>query len=179
MSRDHTILTPKVLEKISHLREHFPVEALTIPLLHAIQDEHGYVSREAISESAAHLGLPLAKVLKVATFYTIFNQEPKGKLHLQVCTNIACWLNGANDLVAHLEQRLGIKAGETTTDGKFSLSRVECLAACGTAPAMQVNDTYVENLSKAKLDHLIDKWSKSECCGICDGDGGGGEEEKA
>jgi hypothetical protein len=96
-------------------------------------------------------------MMAVATFYTMLRKKPVGRHHLQVCVNVACYLKGANVLVAHLERRLGIGLGEATPDGLFSLEGVQCLAACGTAPALQVDDTYFEEMTVEKMDALIDR----------------------
>ena len=152
-------LSDQTKNKIEAIRYQFPTEqALLIPLLHAIQKERGWISKEAMVEAAEFLHLPLAKVQEVVTFYTMFNQEPVGKVHLQLCTNISCWLNGSEKLLHCLEKRLNVGCGETTKDGNYTLSEVECLCACGTAPVLQVNDEYYENLSEVKLTKLMDEW---------------------
>jgi NADH-quinone oxidoreductase E subunit len=157
------IIDDNISQQIDALRPHFPTEqALLLPLLHAIQAKEGWISREAMQEAASFLHLPLARVLEVVTFYTMYNRKPVGKQHLQVCTNVACFLRGADHLVSCLEKRLGIKVGETTADGRFTLSEVECLAACGTAPVMQVNDDYYENLDEASLHQLMDRLEKEQ-----------------
>jgi NADH-quinone oxidoreductase subunit E len=102
------------------------------------------------------LGLSRARVDGVITFYTMFNKKPVGRHHLQVCRNVSCSLLGAIHLIEHISEKLGITPGETTGDGRFTLSLVECLGSCGTAPVMQVNDDYVENLDKEKIDELLD-----------------------
>lgn len=159
------LLNEAILSKIAPLKNNFPAgregqEALVIPLLHAIQEEHGHISMPAMREAAQYLELPLLKIREVATFYTVFNKQPKGKLHIQMCTNICCWLKGADQLLEGLEKRLAIKCGESTSDGHFSLSEVECLASCGTAPVMQVGDYYFENLTEKKVLALIDAWEQ-------------------
>ena len=143
---------------IEDLRPQLPTtQSLLIPLLHEIQNEAGWISPEAMKEAAQYLDLPLAAVREVVTFYTMFKQKPLGKVHLQLCTNISCWLNGAEHLMECLEKKLGIKEGETTKDGAFTLSEVECLASCGTAPVLQVNQDYYENLNEKEVGTLIDK----------------------
>jgi hypothetical protein len=111
------------------------------------------------------LNLPLSKVREVASFYTMYKLEPQGKVDLQICTNISCWLNGADKLVACAEKRLGIKCGETTKDGSFTLSQVECLAACGTAPALMLNEDYYESLDVPKLNQILDEATKDLAAG--------------
>jgi NADH-quinone oxidoreductase E subunit len=131
-------------------------DAALIPLLQELQKETGYVAEEAMDALAQLLGLPYARVKAVVTFYTMFRREPAGKYHLQVCRNISCHMAGAQGLLARLRAKLGIAEGETTQDGLFTLSSVECLGACGAAPVMQVNDAYFESLDEAKLDSLLD-----------------------
>lgn len=152
------LISQNIKQKIDAIRGDFPTEqALLLPLLHEIQAEQGWISPEAIREAANFLHLAPARVEEVVSFYTMFNREPVGKHHVQLCTNIACYLRGANHLMQCLEKRLGIREGETRSDGKFTLSAVECLAACGTAPAMQVNEQYHENLSESSLLKIIDE----------------------
>jgi len=131
-------------------------DAALIPLLLELQRETGYVHEEGMDALAALLELPYARVKAVVTFYTMFNREPVGKYHLQLCRNISCHMAGAPGLLARLKAKLGIEEGETTKDGLFTLSTVECLGACGAAPAMQVNEDYFEKLDEAKLDALLD-----------------------
>jgi NADH-quinone oxidoreductase subunit E len=104
---------------------------------------------------ASLLNLPVHHVYGVVTFYTMFNTKPVGKYHLQVCTNVSCQLRGAERIVNHVCHRLGVRKGEMTTDKKFSVVEVECLGSCGTAPMMQVNDDYHENLTNEKVDELL------------------------
>lgn len=132
-------------------------DAALIPLLQELQKEAGYVAEEGMDALAAFLELPYSRVKAVATFYTMFNREPVGKYHLQVCRNISCHMAGAEGLLARLRSRLGIEEGETTRDGMFTLSSVECLGACGSAPVMQVNEKYFENLTGDKLESLLEE----------------------
>ena len=151
-------LSEKTKKTIEAIRHQFPTEqALLIPALHEVQDEFGWVSVEQMKHIGAYLHLPLSKVLEVASFYTMFKLAPQGTVDLQICTNISCWLNGADKLVACAERKLGITQGHTTTDGKITLSQVECLAACGTAPALMLNEDYHENVTEAELEKLIDQ----------------------
>lgn len=155
------IIDKEMSARIDELRPYLPTEqSLLLPLLHEIQAKEGWVSSDAIKEAAAFLHLPLARVQEVATFYTMYNKKPVGKKHIQVCTNVACFLRGSDNLVACLEKRLGIACGETSADGKYTLSEVECLAACGTAPVMQVNDQYYENLDETIVKGLVDGFDR-------------------
>ena len=132
-------------------------EAVILPALHLAQREFGFVSDEAIVYVAGLLGVSPAKINGVATFYTMYNRQPVGKYHVQICRNISCSLLGAEHLIEHVAGKLGVKPGGTTPDGKFTLSLAECLGSCGTAPVMQVNDDYYENLTEASIDAILDK----------------------
>lgn len=152
------IIDQDIKNKMDKLREHLPTEqSLLLPLLHAMQAKEGWISTEAMKEAAAYLNLQPARVQEVVSFYTMYNRKPVGKKHVQVCTNVACFLRGADKLVEGLEQRLGVHCGQTTKDGKYTLTEVECLAACGTAPVMQVNDDYYENLDATTVNQIMDK----------------------
>jgi NADH-quinone oxidoreductase E subunit len=151
------MISEKIKNTINGIRHQFPTEqALLLPLLHEIQNEQGWVSKDAMKAAGEFLNLPFSKVREVASFYTMYKLEPQGKVDVQICTNISCWLNGADRLVACASKKLGIHAGETTADGKFTLSQVECLAACGTAPAMMINEDYHENVTEDGLIKLLD-----------------------
>ena len=130
-------------------------QAVILPALHLAQREQGYVSDEAIVHIAQLLSTSPARIEGVATFYTMYHRKPVGKYHVQICRNISCSLLGAEHLIEHVAKKLGIKPGETTPDGKFTLTKVECLGSCGTAPVMQVNDDYHENLTVAKIDAIF------------------------
>lgn len=129
-----------------------------LPLLHLVQREQGYLSPAAMEEVARRLDLHPVEVLEVATFYSWFNLKPVGKHRLQVCQNLSCTLRGAERIIGTLKEELRIREGETTPDGHFTLQRVECLASCGTAPVMQVNDEYHENLSPEGVRALLERW---------------------
>lgn len=132
-------------------------DAVLIPLLHVVQDEVGWLSPEAIEYVAGRMGVSPARVREVASFYTMFKLDKKGRYVLQLCHNISCYLRGCDDLVKKAEGMLGIKVGETTPDGKFSLETVECLASCGTAPVLQVNTwDFHEELDEKKLKDIIE-----------------------
>ncbi len=130
--------------------------AALIPTLVLADRQFGYLSREAMEYVAKRLELPSAWVLSTATFYTLLRKRPTGRFHLQVCVNVACYLKGADQLGDHLKKRLGVGFGEVTPDGLFSLEGVQCLAACGTAPVIQVNDAYHEDMTLDKVDALIE-----------------------
>jgi NADH-quinone oxidoreductase E subunit len=126
-----------------------------IPVLYLTQREFGYLSPEAIEYVAELMGLSPARVYGVVTFYTMLYRKPVGEHHVQVCRTLPCALKGAEKITELLKARLGIGVGETTGDGRFTLSEVECLASCGTAPMMQVNDDYYEDLTEDKLERIL------------------------
>jgi NADH-quinone oxidoreductase E subunit len=130
-------------------------EAAMIPVLYLTQREFGYLSPEAIEYVAELMGLSPARVYGVVTFYTMLYRKPMGKYHVQVCRTLPCALKGAEKITQLLKARLRIGVGETTSDGRFTLSEVECLASCGTAPMMQVNDDYYEDLTEDKLERIL------------------------
>ncbi len=152
-----------------HLREEidrwvlkFPAgrqRSAVIGALQAAQHENqGYLSAEIMNAVADHLGLPAIQVYEVATFYSMFETEPVGRHCVSVCTNISCMLRGSGEIVSHLEERLGIKLGESTKDGKFYLKKEEeCLAACCGAPMMMVDHIYHENLTSTKVDEILEQ----------------------
>ena len=151
-------LTEEFKARAAHICARYPRrDAALLPLLEELQKESGYVAEEAMDELAKYLEIPYARVKAVVTFYTMFNRAPAGKYHLQVCRNISCHMAGAPGLLASLKKKLAIEEGETTKDGLFTLSSVECLGACGSAPVMQVNEEYFENLTAEKLDALLDE----------------------
>lgn len=118
-----------------------------IPSLFRVQKEHGWVPPEAVPFLSRTMDLPEAHINEVLYFYTMFNKEPVGKLHVQVCTNISCAMNGGRELAEALCKHFNVQEGDISADGKITVSRVECLGSCGTAPMMQVNDQYIENLT--------------------------------
>lgn len=153
------MISKENLQKIEELKKRYPdLKSLTIPVLWMIQEEHGWISDEAVEYVANFLKLPVNHVYGVVSFYTMFNRKPVGKYHIQICTNISCQLLDAEKLSEYICRQLNIKVGETTPDKKFTVTEVECLGSCGTAPMMQVNDDYYENLTIEKVDELLRKW---------------------
>ncbi len=145
--------------RLEWLRTRYPKDhqrALILPVLAMAQREFGWVSPKVIHFVAASIPVPPIQVEEVATFYTMYNKEPIGRWNLQVCHNISCAIMGAEHVIEHIERRLGISRGQTTPDREFSLIGAECLGACGSAPMMQVNDCYYENLSVADVDQLLE-----------------------
>lgn len=119
-----------------------------LPCLYRVQQEAGWISPEAVTGLAQLMELPEAWISEVMTFYTMYNKQPVGKYHVQVCTNISCSMNGGRELADHLCEKFKTKYGEISADGRFTFSRVECLGACDKAPMMQVNDDYHEGLTQ-------------------------------
>jgi NADH-quinone oxidoreductase subunit E len=148
-----------LIPEFEKFRERFPAgfeSSLVLPCLRRIQEDRGYVSDADIVELAAYLGMPQIQIEEVLSFYTMFRRKPIGRWHLQFCHNISCSMNGAERILEHVERKLGIRPGQTTPDGRFTLSVVECLGSCGTAPMMMVNEGYHENLTRAKVDELLE-----------------------
>jgi len=134
----------------------YPVKrAALLPVLWLIHDEEGYISDDAVKFAAEYLEMSPAEVWGVVTFYTMFQRRPVGRHHIQVCTNLCCRLKGADWLLDYLKGKLNAEVGKTTKDGKFHLSTVECLGSCGTAPMMQIDNDYHENLDAEKVDKII------------------------
>ena len=143
--------------QIERLRSRYPTkQAALLPVLHLAQDEFGHLSDEAIELVAATLQLPPAHVFGVVTFYTMFHREPRGTNELMVCTNVSCMLRGGYEILHHIEKKLGIKKGETTADGAFTLIEEECLAACANAPMMICGPEYYLDLTPDKVDKVLD-----------------------
>ena len=155
-------LSDHVQEKIDHWVKKFPEgqqRSAIIGALQAAQHENiGYLTPEIMDAGAEYLNLPPIQVYEVGTFYSMFETEPVGRHSISVCTNISCMLSGSDMIVDHLEDKLGIKTGESTADGKFYLKQEEeCLAACCGAPMMMVDHVYHENLTAEKVDEILDK----------------------
>ncbi len=150
--------TEEELQEIERIKAKFPtVKAATLRVLWVAQNKYGHVKPEVQILVAETLDLPRSHVAGVASFYTQYYKEEKGKFVLDVCTCLSCQLCGGYDILHHLEEKLDIEAGETTDDGMFTVNEVECLGACGYAPMLQLtNDVYVNNLTKEKVDTLIE-----------------------
>lgn len=157
---DNAVLSAHIREEIDAAVKRYPAEqkrSAVFAALHAVQHEHGYLAPEMIDAVADYLGLESIKVQEVASFYSMYEMKPVGRNSISVCTNISCMLRGADDIVAHVETKLGIKTGETTADGKVFLKcEEECLAACAGGPMMMVNHKYYENLTPEKVDEILD-----------------------
>ncbi|MDJ0751672.1 MAG: NADH-quinone oxidoreductase subunit NuoE [Woeseiaceae bacterium] len=154
-------LSTHVKDEIDAWKVRFPADrqrSAVIRALHLVQHENsGFLTAEQMNAVADYLDLPTIQVYEVATFYSMFQTTPCGRNEVSICTNISCMLRGANDIVDHVENKLGIKLGESTDDGRIYLKREEeCIAACVGAPAMQVNHKYYENLSAEMVDEILD-----------------------
>ncbi len=155
-------LSEHVREEIDHWVAKFPEgrqRSAVIGALHAVQHENeGYLTPELMNAVAEYLELPSIQVYEVAAFYSMFETKPVGRHSVSVCTNISCMLRGADELVEHVENKLGIKTGESTADGRIYLKQEEeCLAACCGAPMMMVDHRYYENLTTEKVDEILDE----------------------
>ncbi len=154
-------------EAMAEYREiltHYPERrAALMPVLWLAQHEFGWLSPEVMLYVAELMEIPVAWVEGVATFYTMYNKRPVGKHHLQVCTNLSCYLRGSDEILAACSHRLDIGPGQTTEDKKFTLDRAECLGSCGTAPMLQIGDEqFVEDLTVDKVIELIDRLARGE-----------------
>jgi NADH-quinone oxidoreductase E subunit len=149
--------SPAAMKEFEEIVARYPKkEAAMLPVLYLAQRELGHIGQEAIDYVAKLMGQSSARVYGVVSFYTMFNTKPIGRHHIQVCRTLSCALRGAEMVTSTIKGRLGIEPGQTTPDGRFTLSEVECLASCGTAPMMQVNDDYYENLTEGKISEILD-----------------------
>jgi len=160
VNEDQT-LSEHVREEIDRWRARFPEDrqrSAVIGALHAVQHENnGYVTEALMNGVAEYLGLPKINVYEVAAFYSMFQTQPVGRHNVAICTNVSCMLRGADDIVAHVEDKLGVKLGQSTADGRIYLKKEEeCLAACCGAPMMMVDHKYHENLTREKVDEILD-----------------------
>ncbi|MNE03293.1 NADH-quinone oxidoreductase chain 2 [compost metagenome] len=158
---ENVTFSPELLGKFGEVVSRYPEgkqKSGLLPILHLVQAEFGWVSADAMDQVAVYLHILPIEVYEVATFYTMFLLEPKGKYVLEICRTGPCCLVGAERIMTHLEQKLGVKEGQVTADGLFSWRGVECLAACGFGPVLQIGPeyTFYENLNEDKVDELID-----------------------
>ncbi len=151
------MLSDRAIAEIEKARRKYPDprSALLPALAVAQRENNGWLSPEVMAEVARVMGLLPAEVGSVASFYTLFNRRPVGRHLIQVCTNISCSLLGAEHIVEYLKSKLNVEVGQTTADGQFTLLEVECLGSCGTAPMMQVDDAYYENLTEERVDAIL------------------------
>ena len=147
-----------LVPEFDRLRARYPAgfeSSLVLPCLRRIQEDRGYVADEDIDGLVAYLGVPRIQIEEVLSYYTQYRRQPIGHHHVQVCRNVSCSMRGAERLLDHVGQRLGLQPGQTSADGRFTLSTVECLGSCGTAPVLVVGDTYHEDMSTEKIDRLL------------------------
>jgi NADH-quinone oxidoreductase subunit E len=148
-----------LIPEFEQWKKRFPAgfeSALVMPCVRRIQQDRGYVADSDIAELAEYLRVPPIQIEEVLSFYTQFRRHPIGRWHVQCCRNVTCSMRSAERLIDHLAKKLGVAPGGTTPDGRFTLSTVECLGSCGTAPVVMINDAYHENMSIDKLDVLLD-----------------------
>jgi NADH-quinone oxidoreductase subunit E len=154
--------SPEFERRFTEMLTHYPSKrSVLVPTLLYAQDEVGYLSDEVIAEIAQRLELKELDVRNVISYYSMLTMKPRGKYNVQICTNIACILRGADELYHHCQDKLGIRHKQTTPDGQFSLEEVECIGACSWAPAMQVNYDFHENLTAEKIDSILDGYKKA------------------
>ena len=152
-------LVRRLIPHFESLKKRFPEgfdSSLTLPCLRKIQEERGYIADEDIDSLVAYLKVPRVQIEEVLSYYTQYRRQPIGRWHLQTCQNVSCSMRGAERITDHLCRKLGVEMGETTADGRFTLSVVECLGSCGTAPMPQLNDDYYEDLTPEGVDRLLD-----------------------
>jgi NADH-quinone oxidoreductase subunit E len=154
--------SPEAFELVQKIIKRYPEgkqKSALLPVLHIAQAEFdGWLSAPTMDYVASILNIKPIEVYEVASFYSMFNLKPVGKCLIEVCRTGPCWLMGAEDVVRHIEKKFNIKEGETTKDGMFTLKTVECLAACGSAPMMQIGETYHENLTMEKVDSILNDY---------------------
>lgn len=157
---------PEAMQLMQSIIRRFPEgqhKSALLPLLHIAQSEsEGWLSVPVMDKVAAILHIQPIEVYEVASFYSMFHLKPVGKCLIEVCRTSSCWLRGANDVVSHIEHKLGIKDGDTTTDGRFTLRTVECLGSCGTAPMLQIGEKFYEDLTLEKVDQILEEQKNRE-----------------
>ena len=150
-------LTPQNVERARAIIARYPkARSATIPLLHVAQEQDGHITHDAVEHIGELVGATAAEVQGVATFYEMFKHHPVGRYLVGVCTNLSCMILGADELLEHAESSLGIRTGSTTADGLFTIEEMQCLAACGGAPCLQVNYRYFENVTPERFDRIVD-----------------------
>jgi len=149
----------ETLKRIEELFTRYPTrQAAALPVLYLAQKEFGCINDQALAAVAGILGISRAEAYGLATYYSMFSSEPLGRNVIYLCDNLACTLLGAESLLSHLEEKLAIRMGETTQDGRFTLRNAECLGACGQAPVMLVNDDFYEGLTESGIDEVLEKY---------------------
>ncbi len=153
----------KELKEVENILKRYPDnKSALLPVLWMVQEKEGWISDDAMKYVGDLLKISYEHILGVVTFYTMFNNKPVGKYNLQICTNVSCMLRGGYELFQFISEKLGVKNKETTNDGMFTIEEVECLGSCATAPMMQMNNKeYYENLTKEKVEELIEHFRKN------------------
>lgn len=150
-------------KRIEEIKKLYPdPKSAVMPALYIAQEELGSITDQAVEWVSEKVGIPPVHVREVATFYTMYYKKPVGKYHFQVCRTLSCALCGARNITEHLHKRFGLKPGEVSKDGMWSYEEVECLGSCGTAPMCEINDTYFENLTPAKVEEIIARIEKEK-----------------
>ena len=147
-----------LIPEFEQLRARYPAgfkSSFVLPCLRRIQEDRGYVADSDIDALVEYLGVPRIQIEEVLSFYGQFRRKPIGRCHIQACRNVSCSLLGAERILDYLKEKLGIAPGQTTADGRYTLSTVECLAACGTAPVLMIDDAYHESMTPEKIDALL------------------------
>ncbi|MBL7662728.1 NADH-quinone oxidoreductase subunit NuoE [bacterium] len=157
------MLSEEYRSRLKEIKAKYPdTRSAVMPALYLAQEALGSVTDEAISWVAKELALPPAHVLEVATFYTMYYKKPVGRYHIQVCRTLSCMVCGARQITAYIKERFKIAAGQITADGMWSYEEVECLGSCGTAPMLQINDVFFENLTTEKFAQLLDRIEREQ-----------------
>lgn len=158
------MLSAEAIEKIEYELTKYPKDrrqAAVMSALRIVQIERGWLSKESITDVAKYLGIPEIAAMEVATFYNMYDLQPVGQYKITVCTNISCMLRGSDEIVDHLQHKLGVGFNEVTADGKFCIKEGECMGCCGGAPLLHVNNTHMhEFLTTEKVDALLDELNK-------------------
>lgn len=160
MCCEEQVLLQQKLDKV--IEDHKDMQGALIPVLHEAQSIYGYLPYEVMKRIAEGLQIPVAKVYGVATFYSQFSLEKKGKYRINVCMGTACYVKGSGDILNKFRERLGIEVGECTDDGLFSLESCRCIGACGLAPVITINDEVYGRLTEKDIDAIIDKYEGME-----------------
>jgi NADH-quinone oxidoreductase E subunit len=155
------LLSESSIKELNRLKDLYPEKkSIVLMVLHVIHDQFGFLKPDAIDEAAVIVGIPPMDFHQAGSFYTFFPRQKVGKYHIQVCRTLSCYLRGSEELVEYLIEKLNIKMGGVTEDGMFSLTEVECLGSCGSGPMMQINETYYENLNRARVNNILGELRK-------------------
>jgi NADH-quinone oxidoreductase E subunit len=150
------MLTEENLKKVEEIRKRYPAsQAALLPVLWIAQEQEGWISEEMMRYVGKLLDLPFGHVLGVVTFYSMYNSRKLGKYHIEVCTNVSCMLRGSDKILETIEHRCGVKPGQTSADGKWTVSEVECMGACGGAPMLSIGEEYYEDLTPEKTEKIL------------------------